>query len=138
MTPALASGGGADGHEWDLRASQNGAGNSAFHSPRAKRTACPAVGVGANGTWVRPPSRAVLETTPHSQAADALVVKGLMENQKVAGGLTTVSNRMLARCQLQVTRLYLPVARRAGLRSARRRVYGYCAFRTWREAGNGA
>jgi len=33
----------------------------------------------------------VLETTPQGQAADALVVKWLMENQKAAGVFATVS-----------------------------------------------
>ena len=36
-------------------------------------------------------ARAVLETTPQGQAADALVVKWLMENQKAAGVFATVS-----------------------------------------------
>ena len=36
-------------------------------------------------------ARAVLETTPQGQAADAQVVKWLMENQKAAGVFATVS-----------------------------------------------
>jgi len=36
-------------------------------------------------------ARAVLETTPQGQAADALVVKWLMDNQKEAGVFATVS-----------------------------------------------
>ena len=36
-------------------------------------------------------ARAVLETTPQGQAANALVVKWLMENQKAAGVFSTVS-----------------------------------------------
>jgi len=34
----------------------------------------------------------VLETALYGQAADALVVKWLMENQKAVGGLATFSN----------------------------------------------
>jgi hypothetical protein len=50
-------------------------------------------------------ARAVLETTPQGQAADAQFVKWLMEHQKEAGVFTTVSTLVDSLCDNPAARL---------------------------------
>jgi hypothetical protein len=50
-------------------------------------------------------ARAILETTPHGQAADAQFVKWLMEHQKEAGVFTTVTGLVDALTDNQAAKL---------------------------------